>query len=125
MIFDCRGSSGCSAFGAAVLFVIVSIGFPFLESPAGKNREERSLSGYGILSLSSPVCPAGSGEQPDDIVVRMGYTASVAQDSLPAGTAEHTGMVEVPVRFADRTAGFLSVDAFFFKSGHFHFPLVR
>lgn len=50
--------------------------------------------------------------------MREGYAASVAQNTLPADTAEHTGMVEVPVCFADRTAGFLSVDAFFFKSGH-------
>ena len=98
--------------------MIVFISFPFLESPAGKNREERSLSGCGILSLSSSVCPAGSGEQPKNIVVRVGYTASVAEDALSGGAAERTGMVEVPVGFADGTAGFLTVDAYLFKSGH-------
>ena len=46
------------------------------------------------------------------------YAASVAQNSLPAGTAERTGMVEVPVGLADRTAGFLTVDSYLFKSGH-------
>ena len=98
--------------------MIVSIGFPFFESPAGKNREERALSGCGILSISSSVCPAGSGEQPENIVVRVGYTASVAEDALSGGAAERTGMVEVSVGFADGTAGFLTVDARFFKSGH-------
>ena len=76
------------------------------------------MSGCGILSLSSSVCPAGSGEQPENIVVRVGYTASVAEDALSGGAAERTGMVEVPVGLADGTAGFLTIDARFFKSGH-------
>ena len=98
--------------------MIVSISFPFLKSPAGMNHEERSLSGCGILSISSSVCPSGSGEQLEDIVVRVGYAASVAEDALSGGAAERTGMVEVPVGFADGTAGFLTIDARFFKSGH-------
>ena len=89
-----------------------------LESPASKNREERSLYGCGILSLSSSVCPAGSGEQSEDSIVGMGYSASIAEDALSGGAAERAGMVEVPVGFTDRTAGFLTVDACFFKSGH-------
>ena len=76
------------------------------------------MSGCGILSFSSSVCPSGSGEQLEDIVVRVGYAASVAEDALSGGAAERTGMVEVPVGFADGTAGFLTVDARFFKSGH-------
>ena len=76
------------------------------------------MSGCGILSFSSSVCPAGSGEQPEDIVVRVGYAASVAEDALSGGAAERAGMVEVPVGLADGTAGFLTVDAYFFKSGH-------
>ena len=76
------------------------------------------MSGCGILSLSSSVCPSGSGEQPENIVVRVGYSASVAEDALSGGAAERTGMVEVPVGLADRTAGFLTVDAYLFKSGH-------
>ena len=76
------------------------------------------MSGCGILSLSSSVCPSGSGEQLEDIIMRMGYTASVAEDTLSGGAAERAGMVEVPVGFTDRTAGFLTVDACFFKSGH-------
>jgi len=35
----------------------------------------------------------------------------------PSGTAERTGMVEVPVGITDGTAGFLTVDAHYFKSG--------
>lgn len=97
----------------------------FLNPNVGENRDESSSSGCRILSLSFSVCPTGSDELSEDIVVCEGYAASVAQDSLPAGAAERKGMVEVPVCFADRTAGFLSVDAFFFKSGHFHYPLVR
>ena len=76
------------------------------------------MSGCGILSLSSSICPASSSEQLEDSVVRMGYTASVAEDALSGGAAERTGMVEVPVGLADGTAGFLTVDACFFKSGH-------
>ena len=76
------------------------------------------MSGCGILSLSSSVCPAGSGEQPENIVVRVGYTASVAEDALSGGAAKRAGMVEVPVGLADGAAGFLSVDAYLFKSGH-------
>ena len=76
------------------------------------------MSGCGILSLSSSVCPSGSGEQPEDIVVRVEYAASVAEDALSGGAAERTGMVEVPVGFADGTAGFLTVDTYLFKSGH-------
>ena len=76
------------------------------------------MSGCGILSLSSSVCPSGSGEQLEDIVVRVEYAASVAEDALSGGAAERTGMVEVPVGLADGTAGFLTVDAYFFKSGH-------
>ena len=76
------------------------------------------MSGCGILSLSSSVCPSGSGEQLEDIVVRVGYAASVAEDALSGGAAERTGMVEVPVGLADGTAGFLTIDAHFFKSGH-------
>ena len=72
----------------------------------------------GILSLFSSVCPTGSGEQLEDIVVCMGYAASVAEDALSGGAAERARMVEVPVGLADRTAGFLTVDALFFKSGH-------
>jgi len=68
-----------------------------LPPPVGKNHEERSCSGWGILSLSSSVCPLGSGEQPGDIVVRMGYAASVAENALSGGT----GMIEVSGRFAD------------------------
>ena len=76
------------------------------------------MSGCGILSLSSSICPASSGEQLEDSVVGMGYSASVAEDALSGGAAERTGMVEVPVGFADRTAGFLTVDTYLFKSGH-------
>ncbi len=76
------------------------------------------MSGCGILSLFSSVCPTGSGEQLEDIVVCMGYAASIAKDALSARTAKRAGMVEVPVGLADRTAGFLTVDAYFFKSGH-------
>ena len=76
------------------------------------------MSGCGILSLSSSVCPSGSGEQLEDSVVGMGYSTSVAEDALSGGAAERTGMVEVPVGLADGTAGFLTVDAYFFKSGH-------
>ena len=50
--------------------------------------------------------------------MHVGYAASVAEDALSGGAAERTGMVEVPVGFADGTAGFLTVDAHFFKSGH-------
>ncbi|MBR5365333.1 MAG: hypothetical protein IK132_03740 [Clostridia bacterium] len=76
------------------------------------------MSGCGILSLFSSACPTGSGEQLEDIIMRMGYTASVAEDTLSSGAAERAGMVEVPVGFADGTAGFLTVDAYLFKSGH-------
>ena len=76
------------------------------------------MSGCGILSLSSSICPASSGEQLEDSVVGMGYSASVAEDALSGGAAERTGMVEVPVGFADGTAGFLTVDTYLFKSGH-------
>ena len=48
----------------------------------------------------------------------MGYSASVAENALPARAAERTGMVEVPVGLADGTAGFLTVDSYLFKSGH-------
>ena len=72
----------------------------------------------GILSLFSSAYPAGSGEQLEDIIMRMGYAASVAEDALSGGAAERTGMVEVPVGLADRTAGFLTVDSYLFKSGH-------
>ena len=82
------------------------------------NHEERSLSGCGILSLSSSIRPASSGEQLEDSVVGMGYSASIAEDALSGGAAERTGMVEVPVGLADRTAGFLTVDSYLFKSGH-------
>jgi len=50
--------------------------------------------------------------------VGMGYAASVAEDALSGSTAKRTGMVEVPVGLADGSAGFLTVDAYFFKSGH-------
>ena len=76
------------------------------------------MSGCGILSLSSSIRPASSGEQLEDSVVRVGYAASVAEDALSGGAAERTGMVEVPVGLADRTAGFLTVDSYLFKSGH-------
>ena len=76
------------------------------------------MSGCGILSCSSSVCPAGSGEQPEYIVMRVGSAASVAEDALSGGAAKRTGMVEVPVGLADRTAGFLTVDSYLFKSGH-------
>ena len=59
------------------------------------------MSGCGILSLSSSVCPAGNGEQLEDIIMRMGYTASVAEDTLSGAAAERAGMVEVPVSLAD------------------------
>ena len=48
----------------------------------------------------------------------MRYSASVAEDALSGGAAKRTGMVEVPVGLADGSAGFLTVDAYFFKSGH-------
>ena len=76
------------------------------------------MSGCGILSLSSSIRPASSGEQLEDSVVGMGYSASIAEDALSGGAAERTGMVEVPVGLADRTAGFLTVDSYLFKSGH-------
>ncbi len=76
------------------------------------------MSGCGILSLSSSVCPSGSGEQLEDSVMGMGYSASVAEDTLSGAAAERAGMVEVPVGFTDRTAGFLTVDSYLFKSGH-------
>ena len=50
--------------------------------------------------------------------MRMGYTTSVAEYTLSGAAAERAGMVEVPVSLADGTAGFLTVDALFFKSGH-------
>ena len=49
--------------------------------------------------------------------MRVGYAASVAKDSLSAGAAERTRMVEVPVGLADGTVGFLTADAHYFKSG--------
>ena len=76
------------------------------------------MSGCGILSLFSSACPTGSGEQSEDSIVGMGYSASVAEDALSGGAAERARMVEVPVGLADGTAGFLTVDAYFFKSGH-------
>ena len=72
----------------------------------------------GILSIFSSACPTGSGEQLEDTVVGMGYAASIAEDALSSGAAERAGMVEVPVGLADRTAGFLTVDSYLFKSGH-------
>ena len=72
----------------------------------------------GILSLCFLSLPSGSGEQSEDSIVCMGYAASVAENALSGGAAERTGMVEVPVGFSDRTAGFLTVNAYFFKSGH-------
>ena len=50
--------------------------------------------------------------------MRVGYAASIAEDALSSGAAERAGMVEVPVGLADGSAGFLTFDAYFFKSGH-------